>query len=485
MEASDVRLGRLPDFQPRLLKRAWCSVPHPTLPLLATAHDKEVTVFSLATFSKHSALTGGHSRSVRSAAWKPGLPAHQLCVATGSFDSTAALWRWNGESEFEQRDVGDDNDDDDGKDGAGEDVMELEITRALGGNLRVESESNASESGKDEWELDLVLEGHESEIKCVAFSPSGQYLATCSRDKSVWIWEDVGASEGDDDWETVAVLNEHDADVKAVAWCPDLPNRTGRGRYSADVLASASYDDTIRVWREDGDGEWVCVAVLQGHEGTVWGLQWEPVPRSSGFPRILSFSADRTARIWTLQEDDDDEEDRDEIAGPGSVSQAGGIPNRMRRSMREEWRCSETLPKVHSRDIYSASWSAISGRIATTGSDGKLVVYAQEEATQQADMDALHQLDGELQSALADSGHHALVGQLKGDAAASGRDIRSHWRISSQIGAAHGAYEVNHVAWCRRWDRAATEKKVQEMLVTTGDDGYVRPWEVSPDISKT
>ena len=44
-------------------------------------------------------------------------------------------------------------------------------------------------------------------------------------------------------------------DVKMVAWHP-----TGQ------VLVSASYDDTVKLWVDDGD-EWVCQQTLTGAAG--------------------------------------------------------------------------------------------------------------------------------------------------------------------------------------------------------------------------
>lgn len=445
--ATEATISALPPFKPDLYQRAWCSVPHPTLPLLATAHARSTTVFSLATLSKHSTLTGGHERSVRALVWRPppsssNTNTNRLRLVTGSFDATAGMWTFNGGGGA--------------GDGGGEEEGEEGLEREV--RMRRAEEEGRDKDGDGEWEFSLVLEGHENEIKGLAFSPGGQFLATCSRDKTVWIWEDVGNGDpdgdGDDDdeWETVAVLSEHEGDVKAVAWCPDVPGaRAKRHHYSRDVLASASYDNTVRIWREDADGEWVCVAVLEGHEGTVWGLQWEGRERKGGgFPRLLTFSADGEIRIWSLREEPEEEGGKE---GEGVQSRFGGIPNTMRRSLREDWDCTAVLPKVHTRDIYSASWSAETGLVASTGSDGVIALYAEEEddAPQDAAM------------SWAENGAPKPAGS---------------WRVLATVSNAHGPYEINHITWCKRFDPGTERKGEEEMLVTTGDDGVVRPWQV-------
>jgi WD40 repeat protein len=100
------------------------------------------------------------------------------------------------------------------------------------------------------------LEGHENEVKCAAYSHDGQYLATCSRDKTVWVRE-----VGDDlDYDVVAMASGHTQDVKCVRWHP-----------TKDLLFSASYDDTIKCWKyEEAVDDWLCAYTIEGHESTVW-----------------------------------------------------------------------------------------------------------------------------------------------------------------------------------------------------------------------
>jgi WD40 repeat protein len=442
---TQMRITPLAEFKPAAASRAWVSIPNPNgLPLIATAtSDKTVRVYSLRNFALHSTLEGGHSRSVRSVAWKPTVKnTGTLCLATGSFDATMGIWRRREERFVEIREEKEIHTEQAGED----DGFEVEIT-SDGAAKPVPRIQNEDSDDDDDWEFAIVLEGHDSEVKNVAYSPSGQWLASCSRDKSIWIWEEIG-DEGDDEFETIAVLQEHTADVKCVSWRKDDGN--------GEVLASASYDDTIRFFRGDDEGEWSCIALLEGHEGTVWSLDWEPEVSQKLFdsesetsesaskekdyspriPRLISSSADSTIRVWTKAPTP---------PPPNRPSYFNsGIPSTMRPPpSNETWECTATLPKAHDLPIYSVSWSKKSGRVVSTGGDGKIVVY--EERT-------------------------------KGRTRVGGA-IEREWAIVDVLSGGHGPYEINHVTWCTRFDSGKAEDE-EEMIVTTGDDGVVRAWAI-------
>ncbi|CAJ1943184.1 unnamed protein product [Cylindrotheca closterium] len=255
----------------------------------------------------HSTLEGIHTKTIRSIAFAP-ISANDV-IAAASFDGSVSIW---------------------------------ELT---------------NDQQNKEWECTTQLEGHESEVKCVVWNSTGSLLATSGRDKSVWVWETfldgtIGGSS-DNDFECIAVLSGHEGDVK----CVRFAESHGQWGDGDEVLLSAGYDDTIRVWAEDS-GDWYCALVIEGiHADTIWSLAVAP-----GSGRMVSSSADGSIAImknFTILE-------RREMF-PDQSSCSNGF-----------WKCVGKLGDAHSSTVYSVDYAparAGHGRIASAGGDNRVQIY--------------------------------------------------------------------------------------------------------------
>uniref|UniRef100_A0A6B2KXA8 Protein HIRA n=1 Tax=Arcella intermedia TaxID=1963864 RepID=A0A6B2KXA8_9EUKA len=138
-----------------------------------------------------------------------------------------------------------------------------------------------------------TLSCHASPVNCVRWSKNGKYLASCSDDKQVIIWEispiaqrpPLGHKPNIQNWQPILHF-EHSKDVVDLCWDPD-------SRY----VASCSIDNTIIVWDITKDKNHAKVKILTGHKGYVKGVAWDPIGRY-----IASQADDKSLIIWRWPE---------------------------------------------------------------------------------------------------------------------------------------------------------------------------------------
>ncbi|KAM9331524.1 protein HIRA [Gastrophryne carolinensis] len=120
------------------------------------------------------------------------------------------------------------------------------------------------------------MDNHLACVNCVRWSNNGAYLASGGDDKLIMVWKKsgfIGPSTvfgsssklaNVEQWRCLAILRNHSGDVMDVAWSPH------------DAwLASCSVDNTVVIWNALKFPE--IIATLRGHSGLVKGLTWDPV----------------------------------------------------------------------------------------------------------------------------------------------------------------------------------------------------------------
>ncbi|XP_050906823.1 WD40 repeat-containing protein HOS15 [Lathyrus oleraceus] len=127
--------------------------------------------------------------------------------------------------------------------------------------------------------------GHQSEVNCIKWDPTGSLLASCSDDSTAKIW-----SMKQDTF--IHDFREHSKEIYTVRWSPTGPGTNNPNKKL--VLASASFDSTVKLWDVELGK---LIYNLNGHRDGVYSVAFSP-----NGEYLVSGSPDKSIHIWSLND---------------------------------------------------------------------------------------------------------------------------------------------------------------------------------------
>ncbi|XP_032633559.1 F-box-like/WD repeat-containing protein TBL1X isoform X2 [Chelonoidis abingdonii] len=129
-----------------------------------------------------------------------------------------------------------------------------------------------------------TFQGHTNEVNAIKWDPSGMLLASCSDDMTLKIWSMKQDT-------CVHDLQAHSKEIYTIKWSPTGPGTSNPN--SNIMLASASFDSTVRLWDVERG---VCIHTLTKHQEPVYSVAFSPDGKY-----LASGSFDKCVHIWNTQ----------------------------------------------------------------------------------------------------------------------------------------------------------------------------------------